>query len=75
MGEGEDERPPNFDEILEMTGLDPDQVSMSHKRELTILFIYLPRSSVLHSLGRIKTVLNVSERLLLVVGLVKCQEQ
>merc|ERR1712026_399752 len=25
MGEGEDERPPNFDEILEMTGLDPDQ--------------------------------------------------
>ena len=75
MGEGEDERPPNFDEILEMTGLDPDQVSMSHIRELPTLFIYLPRSSVLHSLGRIKTVLNVSERLLLVVGLVKCQEQ
>jgi len=75
MGEGEDERPPNFDEILEMTGLDPDQVSMSHIRELPILFIYLPRYSVLHSLGRIKTVLNVSERLLLVVGLVKCQKQ
>ena len=26
MGEGEDERPPEFDSILEMTGLDPDQV-------------------------------------------------
>ena len=49
MGEGEDERPPNFDEILEMTGLDPDQVSMSHIWELSFLFIYLPRSSVLHS--------------------------
>ena len=56
MGEGEDERPPNFDEILEMTGLDPDQVSMSHIWELSFLFIYLPRSSVLHSLGFIRTV-------------------
>ena len=55
MGEGEDERPPNFDEILEMTGLDPDQVSMSNIWELSILFIYLPRSSVLHSLGFIRT--------------------
>ena len=26
MGEGEDERPENFDQILEMTGLDPEQV-------------------------------------------------
>merc|ERR1711994_763847 len=30
-GEGEDERPPNFDEILEMTGLDPDQVDSLKK--------------------------------------------
>ena len=74
MGEGEDERPPNFDEILEMTGLDPDQVSTSNIWELSILFIYLPRSSVLHSLGFIRT-LWMSEWLILLVGLVKCQIQ
>ena len=28
MGEGEDERPENFDQILEMTGLDPEQVGL-----------------------------------------------
>ena len=30
MGEGEDERPANFDEILEVSGLDAEQVR--HKR-------------------------------------------
>ena len=29
MGEGEEERPPEFDSILEMTGLDPDQVELN----------------------------------------------
>jgi len=31
MGEGEDERPENFDQILEMTGLDPEQVDSLKK--------------------------------------------
>ena len=41
MGEGEDERPPNFDEILEMTGLDPDQVSTSNIWELSSIYLGL----------------------------------
>ena len=41
MGEGEDERPPNFDEILEMTGLDPDQVSMGFDLQFFTLWAVL----------------------------------
>ena len=35
MGEGEDERPANFDEILEVSGLDAEQVSTKEGTDKT----------------------------------------
>lgn len=37
MGEGEDERPANFDEILEVSGLDAEQVSNKRRIDKTAL--------------------------------------
>ena len=37
MGEGEDERPANFDEILEVSGLDAEQVR--HKRRNNDMYL------------------------------------